>query len=198
MVDRESKGVSVGKTENKMGIRLSNTSEVVFDNVFVPEENRLGEEGTGWMTCMKTLDYSRPMIAALAVGCAQGAYDFAVDYAKMRTQFGKPIASFQAIQFMLADAIMNIEAGRLLYQKACWLKMEGKPFSQVSSIAKGFCGDMAMQVTTDMVQVFGGYGFTKDYPVEKYMRDAKILQIYEGTSQVQRMVVAANLLKGLR
>lgn len=198
MVDRESEGVSVGKTENKMGIRLSNTSEVVFDNVFVPEENRLGEEGTGWMTCMKTLDYSRPMIAALAVGTAQGAYDHAVEYSKMRTQFGKPISSFQAIQFMLADAIMNIEAGRLLYQKACWLKMEGKPFSQMSSISKGFCGDMAMKVTTDMVQVYGGYGFTKEYPVEKYMRDAKILQIYEGTSQVQRMVVAANLLKGLR
>ena len=198
MVDRESEGISVGKTENKLGIRLSNTAEVVFDNVFVPTENRLGEEGTGWMTCMKTLDYSRPMIAAMAVGCAQGAYDHAVEYSKMRVQFGKPISSFQAVQFMLADACMEIEAGRLLYQKACWLKMNGQPFSQSSSVAKGYCGDMAMRVTTDMVQVFGGYGYTKDYPVEKYMRDAKILQIYEGTSQVQRMVVAANLLKGLR
>jgi len=198
MVDRNSEGISTGKKENKMGIRTSNTTEVVFDNVFVPEENRLGAEGTGWMTCMKTLDLSRPMIAALAVGTAQGAFDHAVEYAKMRVQFGKPIASFQAIQFLLADALMDIEAGRLLYHKACWLKMAGKPFSQAASIAKGWCGDMAMRVTTDMVQVYGGYGYTKEYPVEKYMRDAKILQIYEGTSQVQRIVVANNLLKGLR
>ncbi|MDD2587062.1 MAG: acyl-CoA dehydrogenase family protein [Syntrophomonadaceae bacterium] len=198
MVDRNSEGISVGKTENKLGIRLSNTAEVVFDNVFVPEENRLGEEGTGWMTAMKTLDWSRPMIAALAVGCAQGAFHHAVEYSKIRTQFGKPISSFQAVQFLLADAAMDIEAGRLLYHKACALKMDKKPFSQAASIAKGWCGDMAMRVTTDMVQVFGGYGYSKEYPVEKYMRDAKILQIYEGTSQIQRIVVAANLLKGLR
>lgn len=198
MVDRDSNGISIGKTENKMGIRLSNTAEVVFKDVFVPEANRLGDEGAGWMIAMKTLDVTRPMIAASAVGCAQAALDQAIAFAKLRVQFGNPISSYQAVQFMLADACMEIEAGRLLYQKACWLKMNGKPFSQAAAMAKGFCGDMAMRVTTDMVQIFGGYGYTKDYPVEKYMRDAKILQVYEGTSQVQRMVIANNLLKGLR
>ncbi len=198
MVDRHSKGISIGKTENKMGIRLSNTAEVVFDNVFVPEANLLGTEGDGWMIAMKTLDAARPMIAASAVGCAQAALDQAIAFAKLRVQFGSPISSYQAVQFMLADACMDIEAGRLLYQKACWLNMNDKPYSQAASMAKGFCGDMAMRVTTDMVQIFGGYGYTKDYPVEKYMRDAKILQVYEGTSQVQRMVIANNLFKGPR
>jgi acyl-CoA dehydrogenase len=198
MVDRDTAGVSVGKIERKMGLRTSNTSEIIFENVFVPEENRLGEEGSGFLTCMKMLDYSRPMIAAIAVGCAQGAFEYALEYSQQRVQFGKSISSFQSIQFMLADALMNIEAGRLLYTKACLLKMAGKPFSQAASIAKAYCGDMAMKVTTDMVQIYGGYGYIRDYPVEKYMRDAKVLQIFEGTSQIQRMVIAANLLKGMR
>ncbi|MGE5397559.1 MAG: acyl-CoA dehydrogenase family protein [Chitinophagales bacterium] len=197
MVDRNLEGVGIGKKEHKMGIRTSVTNEVIFDNVRVHKDNLLGKEGEGFSIAMKTLDLSRPMVGAMAIGVAQAAYDYAKDYAQQRVQFGKPIAAFQAIQFMLADMLMQIEAARLLVHKSCWLKEAGLPYSQAASIAKAYAGDMAMKVAVDAVQVLGGYGFTKDYPVEKYMRDAKIMQIYEGTSQIQRMVIANNIFKGL-
>ena len=142
-----------------------------------------------------TLDMSRPMIAALAVGNAQAAFDCALRYAKDRVAFGKPIATLQAIQFMLADMAMEIEAARLLIWKACWLKMQGKPFGLAASLSKAYAADMGMKVTTDAVQILGGYGYSKEYPAEKCMRDAKIMQLYEGTSQIQRVVIAGNLLR---
>lgn len=197
IVDRNLPGVSIGKKEHKMGIRTSVTNEVIFDNVRVHKDNLLGNEGEGFSIAMKTLDMSRPMVAAMAIGIAQAAFNFAKDYSTQRVQFGKPISAFQAIQFILADMIMEIEAARLLVHKACWLKEAGLPYSQIASIAKAYAGDMCMKVAVDAVQVLGGYGFTKEYPVEKYMRDAKIMQIYEGTSQIQRMVIANNIFKGL-
>ena len=195
MVDRHSPGISIGKKENKLGIRTSDTSQVVFEDVRVPVENRLWNEGEGFKLCMMTLDMSRPMIAALAVGNAQAAFDCALRYAKDRVAFGKPIATLQAIQFMLADMAMEIEAARLLIWKACWLKMQGKPFGLAASLSKAYAADMGMKVTTDAVQILGGYGYSKEYPAEKCMRDAKIMQLYEGTSQIQRVVIAANLLR---
>lgn len=197
IVDRNLEGVSIGKKEHKMGIRTSVTNEVIFDNVRVHKDNLLGKEGEGFTITMKTLDLSRPMVGAMAVGVAQAAYEYARDYAQQRVQFGQPLSAFQAIQFMLADMLMQIEAARLLVHKSCWLKDAGLPYSQAASIAKAYAGDMAMKVAVDAVQILGGYGFTKDYPVEKYMRDAKIMQIYEGTSQIQRMVIANNIFKGL-
>ncbi|MEA4900656.1 acyl-CoA dehydrogenase family protein [Desulfitobacterium sp.] len=195
MVDAHTPGISIGKKENKMGIRTSDTCQVVFEDVKVPVENRLGEEGEGWSICMKSLDISRPFIAAMAVGIAQAAYEAAVKYAKERIAFGKPIATFQAIQFMLADMAMEIEASRLFVHKACYLREQGLPFTQMASFAKAFAGDTAMKVTVDAVQVLGGYGYVKEYSVEKYMRDAKIMQIYEGTNQIQRVVIANNILR---
>jgi alkylation response protein AidB-like acyl-CoA dehydrogenase len=195
MVDRHSPGISIGKKENKLGIRTSDTSQVVFEDVRVPVDNRLWNEGEGFKLCMMTLDMSRPMIAALAVGNAQAAFDCALRYAKDRVAFGKPIATLQAIQFMLADMAMEIEASRLLIWKACWLKMQGKPFGLAASLSKAYAADMGMKVTTDAVQILGGYGYSKEYPAEKCMRDAKIMQLYEGTSQIQRVVIAANLLR---
>jgi len=195
MVDRHSPGISIGKKENKLGIRTSDTSQVVFEDVRVPVENRLWNEGEGFKLCMMTLDMSRPMIAALAVGNAQAAFDCALRYAKDRVAFGKPIATLQAIQFMLADMAMEIEASRLLIWKACWLKMQGKPFGLAASLSKAYSADMGMKVTTDAVQILGGYGYSKEYPAEKCMRDAKIMQLYEGTSQIQRVVIAGNLLR---
>lgn len=195
IVDRALEGISIGKKEKKMGIRSSNTVEVVFDNVRVHKKWLLGQEGDGFKIAMKTLDASRPMVGALAVGIAQGAYEYARDYAKQRVQFGVPIAAFQAVQFMLADMAMKIEAARLLVQKGCWLLDQGMPSSQVSSFAKCFAADVCMEVTTDAVQILGGYGYTREYPVEKMMRDAKIMQIFEGTAQVQRLVIANNILK---
>lgn len=195
MVDAHTPGISIGKKENKMGIRTSDTCQVVFEDVKVPVENRLGEEGDGWSICMKSLDISRPFIAAMAVGIAQAAYEAAVKYAKERIAFGKPIATFQAIQFMLADMAMEIEASRLFVHKACYLREQGLPFTQMASFAKAYAGDTAMKVTVDAVQVLGGYGYVKEYPVEKYMRDAKIMQIYEGTNQIQRVVIANNILR---
>jgi acyl-CoA dehydrogenase len=195
MVNRHSPGVSIGKKENKLGIRTSDTAQVVFEDVRVPVENRLWNEGEGFKLCMMTLDMSRPMIAALALGNAQAAFDCALRYAKDRVAFGKPIATLQAIQFMLADMAMEIEAARLLIWKACWLKMQGKLFGLAASLSKAYAADMGMKVTIDAVQILGGYGYSKEYPVEKCMRDAKIMQIYEGTSQIQRVVIAANLLR---
>jgi acyl-CoA dehydrogenase len=195
IVDSSLDGISIGRHEKKMGIRCSNTVEVVFDNVRVHKKWLLGKEGEGFKIAMKTLDASRPMVGALAVGIAQGAYEYALDYAKQRIQFGVPISSFQAVQFMLADMAMKIEAARLLVQKGCWLLDNGLPSSLLSSFAKCFAADVCMEVTTDAVQILGGYGYSREYPVEKMMRDAKIMQIFEGTAQVQRMVIANNILR---
>jgi alkylation response protein AidB-like acyl-CoA dehydrogenase len=201
IVDGNAEGVSMGRHEDKLGIRASHTAEVFFENVKVPKEDMLGEPGSAFVTVMLTLDQTRAGVAALAVGVARAAFEEALSYAKERVQFGKPIMVNQAISFMLTDMLMKIEAGRNLYYRAGWLanKMAetgkaSRRLSVSSSIAKAFCGDMAMEVTTDAVQVLGGYGYMKDYPVEKYMRDAKIMQIYEGTAQIQRYVISANLM----
>lgn len=195
MVDRNTPGISVGPKEDKLGIRSSNTTQVIFEDVRVPAKNLLGKEGEGFKIAMKTLDLSRASVAAMAVGVAQAAMEASVKYAKERTQFGKPIASFQAVQFMLADMIQYIHAARLLYLEASSRQDMGLPFTQIASLAKCFAGDTAMKVATDAVQIFGGYGYTKEYPVEKYFRDAKIMQIFEGTAQVQRLVIANDLLR---
>ncbi len=195
VVPSDAKGVSTGHHENKLGQRCSNTVSVHFENVFVPESALIGGEGSGFKLAMKTLDASRPMTAAIAVGIAQRAYDEAVAYAKERKQFGTPIAGFQAIQFMLADAITEIEAARLLTYRSSWVHDQGQRNSLESSMAKRFAADCAMKITTDAVQIFGGYGYTKEYPVEKLMRDAKLMQIYEGTSQIQRLVIARDILQ---
>jgi acyl-CoA dehydrogenase len=189
-------GVSAGKKEDKMGQRASNTTDVIFEDVELPPENLIGSEGQGFKIAMKTLDYSRPMIGALAVGIARTALEHATRYASERHAFGMPIAMFQAIQFMLADMAKDIEAGRLLTYQAAWMIDQGEKAAKYSSFAKCFASDMAMRVTTDAVQIFGGYGYSKEYPVEKLMRDAKLMQIYEGTNQIQRMVIARELFKG--
>lgn len=197
IIERGYPGLEPGKKENKMGIRASNTSEVLFEDVFVPEENVLGKEGGGFRIAMTTLDISRPMVGAMAVGIARAAYERAVSYAREREQFGKPISSFQAIQFKLANMAMKIEAARLLVLQAAFkVDKQEKHLSAHSAMSKAFAGDMAMEVTTEALQVMGGYGYMKDYPMEKYMRDAKIMQIYEGTSEIQRLVLANEVLKG--
>ena len=195
VVDAQTAGISIGKKENKMGQRASDTASVHFDNVRVPKENLLGRPGDGFTIAMKTLDHSRPMVAISAVGVARAAYEYARDYSKERVQFGKPICTYQAVQFMLADMAMSIEAGRLLCMKAAWQLDQGISPTLIASYAKAFSADMAMKVTTDAVQIFGGYGYSKEYPVEKLMRDAKLIQIYEGTSQIQRLVIAREILK---
>ena len=195
VVPADTKGVSAGKEEDKMGQRASNTSQVIYQDAVVPAANRLGGEGEGFKLAMKTLDQSRAGIAALGVGLAQAALDAAVDYAKERKAFEQPIANFQAIQFLLADMAIKIETARLITWKAAWMVDHGQRASLESAIAKCYGSDIAMQVTTDAVQVFGGYGYMRDYPVEKYMRDAKLLQIYEGTNQIQRVVIARHLLR---
>lgn len=194
IVERNTPGFSVGKEEDKMGIRASNTCELILDNVRIPETNRLGKEGEGFKIAMKTLDAARPLVGAVSVGIAQAAFDVAVKYSKERVQFGKPIASFQLVQQMIADMAMSIEASRLLVYKACWLKDAGLPFATEAAMAKCYASDTAMTVTTNAVQVLGGYGYIKEYPAEKYMRDAKIMQIYEGTNQIQRLVIANQIL----
>lgn len=188
-------GVSSGKQEDKMGQRAASTTEVVFEDARIPVENRLGEEGEGFVLVMETLDKIRAEVGAAAVGVARAAMEAAVEYAKEREQFGRPISSFQAIQFMLADMAIKVEAARLLVWQAAWRADQGKRNSYESAIAKCFAADSAMQITTDAVQIFGGYGYIKDYPVEKYMRDAKLLQLYEGTSEIQRLVISRWLLK---
>jgi acyl-CoA dehydrogenase len=188
-------GVSVGKKEDKMGQRAASTREVIFEDARVPVENRLGEEGKGFRLVMETLDKIRAEVAAAAVGVARAAMEAAIHYAKEREQFGQAIASFQSIQFMLADMAINTEAARLLVWQAAWQADRGLPNSYQSAIAKAFAADSAMKITTDAVQIFGGYGCIKEYPVEKYMRDAKLLQIYEGTSQIQRLVISRSLLR---
>lgn len=194
IVPKDTPGFSVGKKENKMGIRPSNTTELVLQDVVIPDSYRVGREGEGFRIAMNTLDSARPFVGAVSVGIAQAALDCAVKYAKERRQFGQPIASFQMVQGMLADMAMKVETARLMVQKACWMRDQGMEFSKEAAMAKCYAADTAMQVTTDAVQVMGGYGYTKEYPVEKMMRDAKIMQIYEGTNQIQRLVIANKLL----
>ncbi|MGD6831986.1 acyl-CoA dehydrogenase [Sutcliffiella halmapala] len=188
-------GFSVGKKEKKLGIRSSPTTEIIFEDCRVPVENMLGAEGEGFKIAMTTLDGGRNGIAAQAVGIAQGALDAAVGYAKERVQFGKPIAAQQGVSFKLADMATTVEASRLLTYQAAWRESEGLSYGKESAMSKLFAGDTAMKVTTEAVQVFGGYGYTKDYPVERYMRDAKITQIYEGTQEIQRLVISRMLTK---
>jgi alkylation response protein AidB-like acyl-CoA dehydrogenase len=193
--DKSMEGFRSDKKENKLGMRASETSSVVFEDCYIPEENLLGSEGEGFLQCMKVLDGGRISIAALSVGIAQGAYEAAVKYAKERQQFGRPIADFQAIQFKLADMATQIEAARLLTLQAAALKDAGKPTTKQSSMAKLFASEVAVRVSEESIQVHGGYGYTKDYPAEKYWRDSKLCTIGEGTSEVQRIVIAKNLLK---
>ncbi|MDD3718858.1 MAG: acyl-CoA dehydrogenase family protein [Actinomycetota bacterium] len=194
LVPKENPGISGGKKERKMGVRASQTSEVILSDCRVPAGDLLGEEGKGFKIAMITLDKARVSVACNSVGIARAAMEAAVEYARERVQFGRPIAENQAVQFMLADMAMEIEAARLMYMKAAWMETQGLPFSTEAAYAKTFCSDMAMRVTTDVVQVFGGYGYMRDYPVEKYMRDAKINQIWDGTNQIQRIVMARSLL----
>ncbi|MCO0595999.1 acyl-CoA dehydrogenase [Peribacillus butanolivorans] len=195
IIEKDFPGFSVGKKEKKLGIRSSPTTEIIFDECRVPKENLLGKEGEGFKIAMMTLDGGRNGIAAQAVGIAQGALDAAVDYAKERVQFGKPISAQQGIGFKLADMATGVEASRLLTYQAAWLESEGLPYGKESAMSKLFAGDTAMKVTTEAVQVFGGYGYTKDYPVERYMRDAKITQIYEGTQEIQKLVISRMITK---
>jgi alkylation response protein AidB-like acyl-CoA dehydrogenase len=190
-------GVEVLKLEDKLGVRGSPTGEVRFDDVRVPVANRVGDEGQGFYIAMATLDRSRPTIGAQAVGIAQGALDHATAYMRQRQQFGRPIAEFQGLQFMVADMAMKLEAARGLVYRACALIDAGDPFGELTvagAMAKCFASDVAMEVTTNAVQLLGGYGFTRDFPLERFMRDAKVTQIYEGTNQVQRVVIAKRLL----
>ncbi|MEU2716246.1 acyl-CoA dehydrogenase family protein [Streptomyces sp. NPDC007205] len=194
VVEKSDPGVSFGAPEKKLGIKGSPTREVYFDNVRIPADRMIGEEGTGFATAMKTLDHTRITIAAQALGVAQGALDYAKGYVQERKQFGKAIADFQGIQFMLADMSMKISAARALtYQAAAASERGDADLTYLGAAAKCFASDVAMEVTTDAVQLLGGYGYTRDYPVERMMRDAKITQIYEGTNQVQRIVMARNL-----
>jgi len=196
VVEDGTPGLLFGKREEKIGMRGSVTADVIFENCRVPQENCLGEEGEGWKIAMDTLNLSRPAIGAQAVGIAQGALDYAIHYANERIQFGKPISSFQAIQFMIADMATRVEAARALVYKAASQideKLEGT--EKLSAISKYFASEIAMKVTTDAVQILGGYGYMKDYPVERMMRDAKVTQIYEGANQIQRWTVAQQLLK---
>jgi acyl-CoA dehydrogenase len=194
IVPKDTPGVQPGKEEHKMGSRASNTTTVVFEDAEVDESMRLGNEGEGFRLAMRTLDRARPVVAAQAVGIARSAIKHAAQYAKERSTFGQPIAMHQGIQFMLAEMVRDLEAARLLTWNAAWLTDQGKNASQISACAKLFATDAAMRITTDAVQIFGGYGYMREYPVEKLMRDAKLLQIYEGTNQVQRIVIARSLL----
>jgi alkylation response protein AidB-like acyl-CoA dehydrogenase len=197
VVEKSDAGVSFGAPERKLGIKGSPTREVYLDSVRIPAARMIGAEGTGFATAMRTLDHTRVTIAAQAVGIAQGALDFAMDYAKERTQFGKTIAEFQGLQFMIADMGMKLEAARQMTYVAAGKSERGDAdLTYFGAAAKCFASDAAMEITTDAVQLLGGYGYTKDYPVERMMRDAKITQIYEGTNQVQRIVMARELLKG--
>ena len=196
IVEKGTPGFSVGKHERKLGIRASSTSELIFEDCFVPEANRLGDEGRGFRIALGTIDASRIGIAAQAVGIARGAFEKALAYAQERQQFGQPIADFQAIQWMLADMATQIDASRLLTYRAAYLKDNGLSFVKESSMAKVFAAEAAMFVTSKAIQIHGGYGYIKDYPLERYFRDAKITEIYEGTSEVQRMTIARQLLRG--
>ncbi|HEY5669071.1 MAG TPA: acyl-CoA dehydrogenase family protein [Anaerolineales bacterium] len=190
IVDKDWEGVVPGKKEKKMGIRASHTATLALEGVRVPVENRLGEEGEGFAIAMRTFEHTRTHIAIGAVGLARAAFEYALQYAQERVQFGKPISHHQAVSFMLAEMATQIDAARLLAWRAAYLADQGVPCTKEASMAKAFAADMAMQATTDAVQILGGYGYMREYPVEKWMRDAKIMQIYEGTAQIQRMIIA--------
>ena len=194
ILEKGTTGLHVGKMEDKLGMRASATSQVILDECRVPAENLLGREGEGYVNALETLDGGRIGIGALGVGIAQGAFDESVKYAKQRTQFGEPIANFQAIQWKLADMAVKIEAARMLVHRAAWLKDRGEPFKKEASMGKLYASEAAMWVTTQAVQVHGGYGYIKDYPVERMFRDAKLCEIGEGTSEIQRLVIARELL----
>ena len=196
VVEKDTPGFTFGKKENKMGIRASATRELIFQDCRVPKDNVLGRPGSGFSNAMKTFDMSRPGVASQALGIAQGALDLAVNYARERHQFGQPIAAFQGLRWMLADMAMKVEAARaLIYSVARWIDGAGpKKATTYSAMAKCFASDVAMEVTTNAVQIFGGYGYMKEYPIEKYMRDAKITQIYEGTNQIQREEISKGLI----
>lgn len=195
VIEKGTPGFRVGRKENKLGMRASDTGEVLFDDCRIPKGNRVGKRGAGFVGAMKILDSGRVSISALGVGLAQGAYEAALGYAKQRRQFGKRISEFQAIQHKLTDMVTEIEAARLLTFRAAWMLDQGHRVTKESSISKLFSSEMAVRVANEAVQVFGGYGFTKDYPVEKYYRDVKLLTIGEGTSEIQRMVIARQILK---
>ncbi len=196
LVEKGTRGFIVVKTEDKLGIRASDTAEFLFENCRVPAASRLGEEGQGFRIAMSTLDGGRLGIAAQALGIAAAAYEASVAYARERKSFGVPIGQHQMVQWMLADMAVGLEAARVLTWRAAWLKDEGRPFGAEASMAKLFAAEAAMKITTDAIQVHGGYGFIKEYPVERHFRDAKITQIYEGTSQIQKLVIARHLLAG--
>jgi cyclohexane-1-carbonyl-CoA dehydrogenase len=195
IVERPWRGVSIGKREDKCGFRGSDTSEVLLEEVEVPAENLVGKEGSGFLIAMADFDMSRPTVAALALGIAEGALDYAAEYAGHRRTFGKPLMGHQAIQFMLADTLTLIEAGRGLMEKAALNYDAGLRNTKLASMAKCFCSDAAMRITTDMVQVLGGYGYIKDYPLERMFRDAKLTQIFEGANQIQRMIIGREIVK---
>jgi len=197
IVEANTPGLSAGKKEKKMGMRACHTGDVILQDVQVPVENRLGEEGKGFYIAMQCFEHTRPTVAACAVGVARAAYEYGMDYAKQRVQFGKPILAKQAIRFMLADMLTEVDAARLLTWRAAWMADRGQPCNVQASMAKAYAADMAMRVTTDAVQILGGYGYMRDYPMEKWMRDAKILQIVEGTSQIQRVVISQMLAMGI-
>ncbi|MDD3740562.1 MAG: acyl-CoA dehydrogenase family protein [Bacteroidales bacterium] len=195
IVDRNSPGITLGPHEDKMGMRSSDTHSVMFTDVKVPKENRIGEDGFGFSFAMKLLDGGRIGIAAQAIGIAGGAFDLALKYSKERKAFGTEICNHQAIAFKLADMAVKLENGRNLILKCAWLKDQGKPYSLESAMAKQYCGDSAMEITTEAVQIHGGYGYVKEYHVERLMREAKVTQIYEGTSEIQKIVISRTLLK---
>lgn len=194
LVPKDTPGFSFGKKEDKMGIRASATCELILENVRLPESSRIGREGEGFRIAMNTLDAARPFVGAVSVGLSQAALDMAIKYSKERKQFGQPIGSFQLVQALIADMAMKVDAARLLVLRACSMRDNGVEFSKEAAMAKCFASDTAMAVTTDALQVLGGYGYSKEYPAEKYMRDAKIMQIYEGTNQIQRLVIANKLI----
>jgi len=197
VVERGTPGFSGGKKENKLGMRASETAEMIFDNCRIPDANRLGKVGEGFKQSMKVLDGGRISIAALGLGIAKGAYEASLQYSKERYQFDQPIASFQGLSFKLADMATEIEAAVLLIKQACDLKMRGLPMTKEAAMAKYYASEVAVRVSTEAVQIFGGYGYTKDFPVEKFYRDSKLCTIGEGTSEIQRIVIAKNLLRGL-
>ncbi len=195
IVDRGTPGFSAGKKENKLGMRASETAEMIFDNCIIPDENRLGEIGEGFKQSMKVLDGGRISIAALSLGIAKGAYEASVQYAKERHQFDQPIANFQGISFKLADMATKITCAELLINQACDLKIQGKPMTKEAAMAKYYASEISVEISTDAVQIFGGYGYTKDFPVEKFYRDSKLCTIGEGTSEIQKLVISREVLK---
>lgn len=197
VVPGDAPGLKAGRKEKKMGIRASHTGDVIFEDVRVPVEDRLGDEGAGFIGAMKVFEHSRPGVAAAAVGVARAAYEYALQYAQERVQFGKPLIAKQAIRFKLADMATAIDAARFLTWRAAWLVDQGLMNNKEASMAKAFAGDTAMWVTTEAVQILGGYGYMRDYPVEKWMRDAKIMQIYEGTNEIQRVVISQMIAMGM-